>query len=78
MLPGGVDGAIGAHLIGAGDVDGDGLDDLLLSVPGHDGAGPDAGADYVVYASLCALPHPGLRHDDRRRRAWIEAISAIG
>ena len=40
----------GSGLAFAGDVDGNGLDDLLIGAPGHDGAGSDAGRVYVVLA----------------------------
>ncbi len=41
------DGA-GYSVASAGDVDGDGLDDLLVGAPGEDTSGNDAGAVYVV------------------------------
>ena len=42
------DGA-GGSVAGAGDVDGDGLDDLLIGAPGLAGAGVDAGGAYLIY-----------------------------
>ncbi len=38
----------GWSVAGAGDVDGDGLDDLIIGALGHDGGGLDAGAAYLV------------------------------
>jgi cysteine-rich repeat protein len=41
--------AFGRGVHGAGDLDGDGLDDLVLGVPRDDTAAPDAGAAWIVY-----------------------------
>ncbi len=41
--------AAGYALAAAGDLDGDGYDDLLVTAPNHDGAGSNAGAAYVIY-----------------------------
>ena len=38
----------GSSVSGAGDVDGDGHDDLLIGAPGHDEGGTQAGAAYLV------------------------------
>ena len=40
--------AAGAALSSAGDVDGDGRDDLVIGAPGHDAAGINAGRTYLV------------------------------
>ena len=42
----------GASVAGAGDLDGDGFDDLLVGAPGRDEAGSQAGAVYVVHGPL--------------------------
>ena len=39
----------GVRVAGPGDVDGDGLDDLLIGAINHDGGGTDSGAAYVLY-----------------------------
>ncbi|MFH1462796.1 MAG: hypothetical protein ABIO70_00210, partial [Pseudomonadota bacterium] len=41
----------GVTIAGAGDVDADGLDDLLIGAPGQDHGGEDAGAAYLVLAA---------------------------
>lgn len=41
----------GYALSSAGDVDGDGLDDILIGASGHDAGGINAGAGYIVLAS---------------------------
>jgi MYXO-CTERM domain-containing protein len=41
----------GSALAASGDVDGDGLDDLLVGLPGHDGGGANAGAAQLVRGS---------------------------
>ena len=41
------DGA-GASVAGAGDVDGDGVPDVIVGAPGHDTSATDAGAAYIV------------------------------
>jgi len=41
--------AAGYAVASAGDLDGDGYDDLLVTAPNHDGAGSNAGAAYVIY-----------------------------
>lgn len=44
----------GAALAGAGDVDGDGVRDLLVGAYANDAAGPDAGAAYVIHGPLAS------------------------
>jgi hypothetical protein len=44
----------GASLAGAGDVDGDGFDDLLIGAPGSDADGTSSGAAYLFYGPIDA------------------------
>ena len=44
------DDAAGTQVAGGGDIDGDGLDDLVFSAPGEDTGASNAGAVYVVLA----------------------------
>ncbi|MFH1469324.1 MAG: integrin alpha [Pseudomonadota bacterium] len=44
--------AAGSALAGAGDVDGDGHDDVLIGAPACDLAGEDAGAAYLLYGPI--------------------------
>jgi len=49
-LVGESDGDLGGHSIStAGDVNGDGLDDILIGAPYHDAGGEDAGAAYLLF-----------------------------
>jgi hypothetical protein len=41
----------GSSVASAGDVDGDGLDDLIIGADGHDGGGDGAGAAYLLLSS---------------------------
>ncbi|MDP7114716.1 MAG: MopE-related protein, partial [Myxococcota bacterium] len=41
----------GVRVAGPGDVDGDGLHDLLIGALNHDGGGTDAGAAYLLYGA---------------------------
>ena len=42
----------GTAVAGAGDVDGDGLDDLIIGAPGCDASGIDAGAAYLMLSDI--------------------------
>ncbi len=57
----------GAHLAAAGDTDGDGLSDLFVGAYGHDGAGTDAGAAYLLLAPFAAGSHSLAEADGRWR-----------
>ena len=48
--------SFGAAVASAGDVNGDGLPDLIVGAPGQDGvAGADCGAAFVFYGSATGL-----------------------
>jgi hypothetical protein len=46
--------ASGTSVSSAGDVDGDGLDDVLIGAHGNDDGGPNAGKTYLVFGSTVA------------------------
>ena len=57
VLPGEAAGDLaGTALASLGDLDNDGLDDLLIGAPGSDDGGTDAGKAYVVLGSSLAAP----------------------
>jgi hypothetical protein len=60
---------------GAGDVDGDGLDDILVGAMRHDTAGTDSGAAYVVLGTVSG-PAPNLA--DALRYTGIGAGQGAG
>ncbi len=49
---------LGNSVSSAGDINGDGIDDLLVGAPQAGSGGSKAGASYVVFGSDQALPHP--------------------
>ncbi len=61
----------GAHVAAAGDTDGDGLADLIVGAYGHDGAGTDAGAAYLLLAPFAPGSH-SLSESDGRWRGEAE------
>ncbi len=65
-----------------GDVDNDGIDDILVGSGGHDGAGTNAGAAYLIYgnspAALTALPNLGGVNAGIRNFAGGAANARLG
>jgi hypothetical protein len=49
---------LGTSVSGAGDVNGDGIADLIVGAPKADPNGDDSGAAYVVFGSNLGLTHP--------------------
>jgi len=49
------DGLFGGSVAGAGDVNGDGYDDLIVGAQDHDGGSGDAGAVFLYYGSAGGL-----------------------
>ncbi len=47
-----VNASAGASVSGLGDINGDGIDDLIIGVPGADPVGASSGTSYVVFGSL--------------------------
>jgi hypothetical protein len=45
----------GSSVAIAGDLDGDGFDDLLVGAPGHDGGGSNAGAAFAVFGPVTGV-----------------------
>ncbi|MBK9369114.1 MAG: FG-GAP repeat protein, partial [Deltaproteobacteria bacterium] len=52
---GAADDYFGASVAGAGDVDGDGYDDLVIGADGDDDNGSDSGSAYVYYGSSAGI-----------------------
>ncbi len=52
LQPEGTDDELGAALASAGDLDGDGLADLVVGAQAADGASTDSGAAYVIYGGV--------------------------
>ncbi|MFC1643635.1 integrin alpha [Chlamydiota bacterium] len=57
FLLGEYDGDLAGHSIAsAGDINGDGLDDVIVSAPGNDDNGPESGKVYIVITGLSLEP----------------------
>ena len=52
------DDAAGRSVSAAGDVNGDGIDDLIVGAHANGGGGPDAGAAYVVFGKTAGFATP--------------------
>ena len=64
--------AAGTSIANAGDIDGDGRDDLVIGAPGHDGAGQNAGRVYLVGGA--ALLAGGTYALSGASRRWDGAV----
>ncbi len=62
VVGGAADDALGSAVAGAGDVDGDGLADVILGAPGNDDGGADAGAAYLFLGPVTGSLDPGGAH----------------
>lgn len=74
--------AAGQHVSGAGDVDGDGLADLIIGAPADDRGASQAGAAYVVLGDLAVVEllsdaHAVLAGQDADQSAGI-AVRGLG
>ena len=62
----------GAALDGAGDVNGDGYDDVILGAYGYDDGQTDEGAAFVVYGNASGLDSgPGWEIESDQANAWL-------
>jgi hypothetical protein len=70
----------GAAVAGAGDVDGDGYDDVIVGAPGYDAEETDGGAIFLFYGSDHGLNEtPGWQaHGDRAGAEFGAAVGAAG
>jgi hypothetical protein len=64
---------VGSVMDAAGDVNGDGLADLVLGANGHDGAGSNAGAVAVLFGPIA----DGVRAFDDADRLWLGAAAEV-
>jgi len=48
----------GSSVSAAGDINGDGIDDLVIGAPYADSNGTDSGATYVIFGNTLGLPNP--------------------
>ena len=67
----------GASVAVVGDTDGDGLDDLLVGVPGHGGHGPGTGAAYLFRAPLAGTARVDLADVSMMGEAEGDAAGSV-
>jgi hypothetical protein len=71
----------GTNISGAGDVDGDGHDDVLVGAPGNDEGGPEAGAAYLVMGPVTGthdLSRAAAKLLGEERSDYIGWVSGAG
>lgn len=79
LRPGGALGGFGYWLRGGGDVDGDGLGELIVGAPLDDSGGADAGAVWLLYGPLGADSSGGPSlSSDAARLSGLSAGDAAG
>jgi hypothetical protein len=66
---------LGSSVAGAGDVNGDGYDDVIVGAPGYDAGQSDEGAAFVFLGSAAGIVSEG---DPRAAAAWLESDQAGG
>jgi len=66
----------GWSVAGAGDVNGDGYDDMLIGANENDAGGEDAGAAYLVFSDALSQDNPSFQHRHRLRVNSGDALPA--
>ncbi len=68
---------VGGRVVGGGDIDGDGLDDVVTGAAGYDGAGEDSGRVYVIFGKTDVEP-VSLEDLERGRGGFVIEAEAGG
>jgi len=73
---------VGSRMASAGDVDGDGFDDILLGAPGNDDNGEDAGKVYTLFGRVGSWPvdlaDADLSFDGEQPGDGLSTVSSAG